>query len=67
MWEEVEKYVCGAPVYFDTAFSLTGTVSVENNGMFGAMLDNGAFVRLVRKHGAENSFWKRYSVEQPEG
>lgn len=53
MWEEVEKYVCGAPVYFDTAFSLTGTVSVENNGMFGAMLDNGAFVRLVRKHGAE--------------
>lgn len=33
------------------AFSLTGTVDVENNGVFGAMLDDGTFVRLVRKYG----------------
>lgn len=50
-WRDVENYVCGAPVYLDTAFSLTGTVDVENNGVFGAMLDDETFVRLARKHG----------------
>lgn len=53
MWGDVKKYVCGAPVYFDTAFSLTGTVSVENKGVFGDMLGDVQFVELVRKHGAE--------------
>ncbi len=51
MWEDVKKYLCGAPVYFDTAFSLTGTVSVENKKGFGAMLDDTRFVDLVRSHG----------------
>lgn len=52
MWQEVERDVCGAPVYLDTAYSLTGTVGVENNGTFGVMLDDERFVNLVRKHGA---------------
>lgn len=51
MWEDVKKYICGAPVYFDTAFSLTGAVSVENTGVFGEMLHDAQFVELVRKHG----------------
>lgn len=53
MWDQVKKYLCGAPVYFDTAFSLTGTVSVENEGKFGSMLDDRHFVELVRAHGVE--------------
>lgn len=52
-WEDVEKYLCGAPVYFDTAFSLTGTVNVENKGVYGSMLDDKGFVRLARAHGVE--------------
>lgn len=52
LWEDVRKYICGAPVYFDTAFSLSGTVNVENRGKFGAMLDDTQFVELVRSHGA---------------
>lgn len=51
MWEDVKKYICGAPVYFDTAFSLTGTVNVENKNGFGSMLDDARFVELVRAHG----------------
>lgn len=53
MWEDVRRYVCGAPVYFDTAFSLTGTVGVENKGKVGAMLGDRQFVELVRAHGAD--------------
>lgn len=53
MWDDVKKYLCGAPVYFDTAFSLNGTVNVENNGIFGSMLDDTQFVEIVRAHGAE--------------
>lgn len=53
LWEDVKKYICGAPVYFDTAFSLTGTVNVEHKNGFGAMLDDARFVDLVRSHGAD--------------
>ncbi len=66
-WSDVEKYLCGAPVWFDTAFSLGpiewrgdlgGGLNVEN-------LDGESFVRLVRKHGpdkilfATDSPWER--------
>lgn len=51
MWDDVKKYICGAPVYFDTAFSLTGTVGVENKKGFGPMLGDKQFVELVRAHG----------------
>lgn len=53
MWDDVKKYLCGAPVYFDTAFSLSGTVNVENSGTFGNMLNDAQFVELVRAHGVE--------------
>lgn len=53
LWEDVKKYICGAPVYFDTAFSLTGTVNVEHKNGFGSMLDDARFVDLVRSHGAD--------------
>ncbi len=53
MWTEVKKYICGAPVFMDTAFSLTGTVSVENRGVYGKMLDDNQFTELVRLHGVD--------------
>ncbi len=53
MWDDVKKDLCGAPVYFDTAFSLTGTVNVENRNGFGSMLDDKKFVEIVRSHGAQ--------------
>lgn len=51
LWDDVKKYICGAPVYFDTAFSLTGAVNVENKKGFGPMLNDAQFVDLVRSHG----------------
>ncbi len=53
MWTDVKKYICGAPVFMDTAFSLTGTVSVENRGVYGKMLDDNQFTELVRLHGVD--------------
>jgi hypothetical protein len=49
----VKQYLCGAPVYFDTAFSLTGTVNVENKNGFGNMLDDSQFCEMVHRHGVE--------------
>ncbi len=53
MWTDVKKYICGAPVFMDTAFSLTGTVSVENRGVYGKMLDDNQFTELVHLHGVD--------------
>lgn len=39
-WDDVEKYLAGAPVYFDTAFS------INEHGM-----NTEDFIRLCRKHG----------------
>lgn len=47
LWDEVEEQLAGEDVYFDTAFS-TGHIE----GVTG-LLDEEAFVRLVRAHGAE--------------
>lgn len=44
MWDEVEEKLAGLPVYFDTAGSLKKDIP---------HLDNGQFLRIVRKHGAE--------------
>lgn len=55
-WEDVERDLAGAPVWFDTAFSIgpvtpdeakTGTPYLTYN------LTDEAFVRIVRKHGAD--------------
>lgn len=66
-WQEVEKSLCGAPVFFDTAFSL-GPLAVKNSEKsldFDANLTSEFFTRLVRKHGSEkilfgsDSPWER--------
>ena len=41
VWDEVERDLVGAPVYFDTAFS------------FSWMKDPDRFLRIVRAHGAD--------------
>lgn len=55
-WEDVERDLAGAPVWFDTAFAIgavtpdeakTGTPYLTNN------LTNEDFVRIIRKHGVE--------------
>ncbi len=54
-WQEVERSLCGAPVWFDTAFSL-GPVAVRDDAKpsdFRKNLSREAFARLVRKHGAD--------------
>lgn len=53
MWDDVRKYLCGAPLYFDTAFSLSGTVSIENHPPYGPLLDDEAFANIVRAHGTK--------------
>lgn len=55
-WDEVESKLAGLPVYLDTAFVL-GTI-VPPNGMQRKpgdswMLSEEAFVRIVKKHGAD--------------
>lgn len=56
LWEDVERDLAGAPVWFDTAFALgpitpddakSGTPYLSYN------LKDGDFVRIVRKHGAD--------------
>lgn len=46
LWKDVKKYLAGAPVYFDTAFSGD---HVEVDGM----LSKKDFVELIRAHGAD--------------
>ena len=55
-WEDVERDLAGAPVWFDTAFAIgavtpddaeTGTPYLTNN------LNNEDFLRIIRKHGIE--------------
>lgn len=55
-WKDVERDLAGAPVWFDSAFSIgpvtpddakTGTPYLTHN------LTDEAFVRIVRKHGAD--------------
>ena len=67
-WHEVEQWLCGAPVWFDTAFSL-GPIAVRGDaGQLPAATGNlsgEGFARLVRKHGADkilfgsDSPWER--------
>ena len=66
-WEEVERSLCGAPVWFDTAFSL-GPIAWRDAAKAPAGEENlraEDFARLVRKHGADkvlfasDSPWER--------
>ena len=66
-WKEVERSLCGAPAWFDTAFAL-GPIALRDPARAPACPENlGAadFTRLVRKHGAgkvvfgSDSPWER--------
>lgn len=54
-WHDVEQYLAGAPVWFDTAFSIGPLTRCEaNHGKLpylSSNLSNDDFVRIVRKHG----------------
>ena len=54
-WVDVEKYLAGAPVWFDTAFSI-GPITPypdQNETPYTRILEDEDFVRLVRKHGPD--------------
>ena len=56
-WDEVEKYLCGAPVWFDTAFSLGQTVAnplAKEPPYPKDKLTPDSFTRLCRKHGIDH-------------
>lgn len=55
-WEEVERDLAGAPVWFDTAFSIGEiTPDKEHSGTpyLTCNLSEDAFIRLTRKHGMD--------------
>lgn len=56
MAAQVEQYLCGAPVYLDTAYSL-GSVfpPSKDETMHGEirLIEENDFVRIVKKHGAD--------------
>lgn len=54
-WDDVEKYLVGLPVYFDTSFSLGHIEPLEKTDEQDANLKriaNEQFIRIVRNHGA---------------
>lgn len=55
-WETVEHDLSGAPVWFDTAFSIGRVTPRDEQGeepYLSCNLSDEAFVRMVRKHGAD--------------
>ena len=69
-WKQVESDLCGAPLWFDTAFSL-GPVVARTDGKapyLSENLNSEDFTRIVRKHGADkilfatDSPWARQGV-----
>lgn len=55
-WDMVEKDLAGAPVWLDTGFSfgtITPKAGQEKELLVNRNLDEGQFVSLVRKHGAD--------------
>lgn len=56
MADEVEKYLCQAPVYFDTAYSLGSAFPPpEDESVRGeiCLMEEEKFLRIVKKHGAD--------------
>ena len=54
-WDDVEKYIAGAPVWLDTAFSV-GEIDPFREGdrpLRSLNLNEEDFVRLCRKHGTD--------------
>lgn len=55
-WDAVERDLAGAPVWFDTAFSIgpvTAAKERDKEPYLSENLSNEAFVRIVRKHGSD--------------
>jgi len=55
-WDDVEKYLAGAPVWFDTAYSFGPVIrkkGQEELMPYTQNLTQDGFVRLARKHGTE--------------
>lgn len=55
-WAAVEKELCGAPVWLDTALVFSRVVaSLDGQGhpVYSQPIEDEAFVRLVRRHGVE--------------
>ncbi len=55
-WENVEKYLAGAPVWFDTAFSIgpiTALPGCSEPPIKDENLSDEDFIRLARKHGTD--------------
>ena len=55
-WDDVEQYLCGAPVWFDTAFAIgpiTQDQAKSGPPYLQSTISAEAFVRIVRKHGAD--------------
>ncbi len=56
VWDQVEKYLCGAPVWLDTSYSL-GKVALHPQGLtlpcISEKMGPDQFVRIVKKHGAD--------------
>ena len=55
-WDDVERDLAGAPVWLDTAFAIgpiTPDEAKSGDPYLSCNLSDDAFVRLVRKHGAE--------------
>jgi len=56
VWDQVENYLCGAPVWLDTSYSL-GEVTLHPEGQvlpcISKKMDPDQFVRIVKKHGAD--------------
>lgn len=55
-WAAVEKELCGAPVFLDTALAFSRVfVSLDGQGhpVYSQPIEDEAFVRMVRRHGVE--------------
>lgn len=69
-WEEVESDLCGAPVFFDTAFSLgkiTAAKDAPKPPILSENLSNEAFARIVTKHGASKILFATDSPWEDQG
>ena len=68
-WEEVESDLAGAPVWLDTAFTI-GPLDPYPDAAPGpyshVTLDDEAFLRIVRKHGADRVLFATDSPWQPQ-
>lgn len=68
-WEEVESDLAGAPVWMDTAFTigpLDPYPDIPAGPYSHVVLDDDAFLRIARKHGADRILFATDSPWQPQ-